>query len=73
MSVALAVGKSGFLRERTSWLTNHADLTEALKKWRERVSGIELDGHAHLKNVSASARYPIKWVDYFLQVIREDF
>ena len=66
-------GKSGFVTERTSRLTNHPDLAEALEKWRESVSGVELDRHTQVKSGLASARYPVDLVESFLKVIREDF
>ena len=40
---------SGFERDPTSWLTNYPDLADAHKKWRESVSGVELDRHLQLK------------------------
>ena len=36
---------AGFVREATSWLTNHSDLAETLERWRESVSGGESDKH----------------------------
>ena len=68
----LPSGKSGFVREPTSWWTNFPDLAEALEKWRESVSGVELDRHAQVKNGSASARYLVELVESFLKIIRED-
>ena len=43
-------------------MTNHPDLAEALEKWRESVSGIELDRHEQVKNGLSSARYPVSFL-----------
>ena len=58
----LLSGESAFVTEPTSWLTNHPDLTDALEKWRQRVSGVELDRHVQVKNGLASVRYHVELV-----------
>ena len=59
-------------REPTSWLTNHPHLADALEKWLESVSGVELDRQVQVKNGRASVRYPVELVESFLMVVRED-
>ena len=68
----LLSAESGFVREPTSWLTNHPDLAEALDKWCESVSGVEPDRHVQVNNELESARYLVGLVDSFLKVFRED-
>ena len=65
-------GKSGFVREPASWLTNHPDLAEALEKWRESVSGVETDRHVRVKNGLASVLVSCGVGGVFPEVIRED-
>ena len=43
------------------------------EKWRESVSGGELDSHTHMENGLASARYLVKLIESILDVIRENF
>ena len=64
-------GRSGFVRQPTSWLTNHPDRAEALEKWCESVSGGEPDKHVQVKKYLASARYPVELVEYCPRVVRE--
>ena len=63
-------GKSGFVREVTSWLTNHPGLAEALGKWCESVSGDELDRHGQVKSGLTSARYLVELVESALKDFR---
>ena len=53
-------------------MINHPDLADALEKWRERVSRVELDRHVQVKHGLASARYPVELVESFRKVVRED-
>ena len=68
----VCAGKSGFVREPTSWLTSHPDLADTLEKWRGTGSGVEQDRHVLVKNRLTSARYPVELLEYFLGVTRED-
>ena len=65
-------GESVFMREPTSWLTNHPDFANALEKWHASVSAVEPDKHVQVKNGLTSARYPVELVESFPNVIRED-
>ena len=65
----LLLGESGFVREATSWLTNHPDFAEALVKWREGVAGVEPDRHMQVNSGLASVQY---LVESCLKVIRRD-
>ena len=72
MSLASAVGRNGFTREPTSWLTNLPDLADAFEKWRKSVSGVEADRHVQVNSGLASTRYPVDLVESFLRGVRED-
>ena len=61
------------MRERTSWLTIHPDLAEALKKWCESASGGEPDRLVHVEHGLTSVRFPVSLIEPFLEIIREDF
>ena len=68
----LLSGESVFMREPTSWLTNHRDFADVLEKWHASVSGVEPDKHVQVKNGLTSARYLVELVESFPKVIRED-
>ena len=53
-------------------MTNHPDLADALEKWRESVSGVELDRNVHVKNGLTSAWYLVELVESFQNAVRED-
>ena len=66
-------GKSGFVRERSSWLTIHPDLAEALEKWCESASGGGPGRLVHVEAGLTSVRFLVKLIEPILEIIREDF
>ena len=65
----LLSSESGSVREPVSWLTNHPNLAQTLKQWREYTPGTEPDRYVQVKNSLASARYLVELVESFLRVV----